>query len=85
MAGLDPSLEGLGEGEVPKGAILGRNGDGQNRYSVCPQSGAPETYVFAVYASTQKLSPQPGFDPLAVRKLATRASDESGIATVVYP
>jgi phosphatidylethanolamine-binding protein (PEBP) family uncharacterized protein len=84
MAGLDPRLEGLKEGEVPKGAVLGRNGDGQNKYSICPSDGAPETYVFAVYPVTKSLSPKSGFDPLAIRKEATRLSESVGVEAASY-
>jgi len=84
MAGIDPSLEGLKEGEVPSGATLGRNSDGQNKYSLCPQGSKPEIYVFAVYAIRNGLSPKPGFEPLAFRKDATRASEENGIFAVTY-
>ena len=84
MAGIDPSLEGLKEGEVPKGASLGRNSEGQNKYSLCPTSSKPEIYVFAVYAITKSLSPKQGFEPLAFRKEATRASEENGIVAVTY-
>lgn len=84
MAGLDSALEGLKEGEVPKGAVLGRNSDGQNRYSICPPAGAAETYIFAVYPVTKKLSPRPGFDPLALRKEATRLSESVGVEAVTY-
>lgn len=84
MAGLEPSLEGLGGGEVPKGAVLGRNGDGQNKYSICPAGGAAETYIFSVYPLSQSLSPKPGFDPLALRKEATRLAESVGVEAASY-
>lgn len=84
MAGLDPSLEGLKEGEVPKGAILGRNSDGQNGYSLCPRDSKAEVYLFSVFAISKDLSPARGFEPLRFRVEATRASEENGIATVTY-
>jgi phosphatidylethanolamine-binding protein (PEBP) family uncharacterized protein len=84
IAGLDPGLEGLKEGEVPTGAVLGRNGDGQSKYSICPSGGVPETYLFAVYPVTKSLSPKPGFDPLALRKEATRLSESVGVEAASY-
>lgn len=84
MAGIDPSITGLKAGEVPKGAILGRNGTGHDGYSLCPIGSAPETYVFSVYAITSSLSPHKGFDALELRKRATRASDQVGITAASF-
>jgi phosphatidylethanolamine-binding protein (PEBP) family uncharacterized protein len=84
MAGLDPGLEGLKEGEVPDGAVLGRNGAGQNKYSICPSGGTLETYIFAIYPVTKGLSPKAGFDPLSLRKEATRLSDSVGVEAATY-
>lgn len=79
LAGVDPTLQGLKPGEVPKGAVLGRNSAGRNGYSLCPAGSGSETYVFSVYALPSSLSPKPGFDPLTLRKQATRASEEVGL------
>lgn len=84
LAGVDPSLTGLKAGEVPQGAILGRSVAGKNGYSLCPEGSEPETYVFAVYAIPKSLSPKQGFEPVAVRKQASRASDEVGISAVTF-
>jgi phosphatidylethanolamine-binding protein (PEBP) family uncharacterized protein len=85
MAGIDPSLEGLKPGEVPEGAILGRNSAGQSKYSLCPSNTKPETYAFSIYAIEKGTAPKEGFDPLAFRKLATRTSANGGIAAATYP
>jgi phosphatidylethanolamine-binding protein (PEBP) family uncharacterized protein len=79
MAGIDPDLTGLKPGEVPKGAVLGRSSDGHAGYSICPEGSKAETYIFALYAVEGGLEPKPGFDPLALRKRATRASDKAGL------
>lgn len=84
MAGIDPALEGLKQGEVPAGAVLGRNGDGQSSYSLCPKDSGTEMYIFSVYAITKRLSPKQGFDPLDFRLKATRTSEENGIVAVPY-
>lgn len=84
MAGLDPNLEGLEEGEVPEGAILGRNGDGQNKYSLCPVGGRAETYIFSVYPVSKSLSPKQGFNPLALRGRATDLSESVGVVATSY-
>jgi phosphatidylethanolamine-binding protein (PEBP) family uncharacterized protein len=82
VAGLDPSLEGLEEGKLPKGAILGRNGFGKLGYSVCPEG--PETIIFALYALPQSLSPERGFDPMELRKEVMQASGNAGLLAVAY-
>lgn len=79
MAGIDPNLSGLKAGEVPKGAVLGRSSEGQDGYSLCPAGAESETYIFALYAVETALKPKTGFDPLAMRMRATRASDQAGL------
>jgi hypothetical protein len=64
--------------------VLGRNGDGQNKYSICPTGEGAETYIFAIYPVTKSLSPKPGFDPLALRTEATRLSGSVGVEAATY-
>src|SRR5690606_14535359 len=64
VAGIDPSLGRLEAGEVPAGAVVGRNSAGQNEWDLCPQGAAPENYVVALYAIPKSLNPKAGFDPL---------------------
>lgn len=73
VAGIDPSLEGIEEGHLPKGAITGTNSYGKRDYEICP-AGA-EIYMFAVYALPEALAPPPGFD---ARELRHRILDVSG-------
>jgi phosphatidylethanolamine-binding protein (PEBP) family uncharacterized protein len=82
VAGLDPELEEIEAGKLPKGAVLGRNSFGKTGYGICPEGG--ETYMFAVFALPKKLSPSQGFDPLAVRKAATEASGNVGLLALGY-
>ncbi len=81
LAGIDPGLEELKEGELPKGAVLGRNGHGNRAYSICPQ-GKAETYIFALYALPQRLNAKPGFDPLTLRKEVMDLSGNVGLMAV---
>lgn len=39
VAGLSPKLRGLSAGQLPAGAIVGRNSHGQAAYSLCPPKG----------------------------------------------
>ena len=82
VAGLSPELEELEAGELPKGAVAGRNGFGKAGYEICPEGG--ETYIFTVFALPKKLSPSKGFDPLALRRAATEATGNVGLLALSY-
>ena len=81
VAGIDPSLEELSEGTLPKGAILGQNGHGKRAYSICPK-GKAETYIFALYALPTSLNAKPGFDPLTLHKEVLDLSGNVGLMAV---
>ncbi len=83
VAGIDPSLEGIEEGKLPKGVTLGRNSFGKEGYSVCPE-GEGETYVFALYALPKSLSPAKGFDPMTLRKAVLDTSGNVGLLVTAY-
>jgi phosphatidylethanolamine-binding protein (PEBP) family uncharacterized protein len=83
VAGIDPATEGIEEGELPQGAILGKNGFGKLGYSICPQ-GEAETYVFSLYALPSSLSPAKGFDPLALKNQVMGISKNVGILIASY-
>lgn len=83
VAGLDPSLEGLESGRLPKGAVVGKNSFGHDGYSVCPAS-SPETVIFALYALPSALGPNTGFDPAALRKQALEVSGNAGLLATSY-
>ncbi len=85
MGGINPGLEGLKVGEVPHGAVIGRNSAGQDKYSLCPQGSESEEFIFALYAISKKLVPKTGFDPLSFREEASPASKTNGLYAVVYP
>ena len=84
IAGLDPSLGGLQSGLLPKGAISGRNGFGDDGYSICPAEGTAETYIFALYALPRRLSSHPGFDPQELREEVLQVSPNAGLMAVSY-
>lgn len=83
VAGLDPSLEEIGAGELPKGAVVGKNGFGETGYSLCPP-GNGEIYMFALYALPRSLSLDRGFDAREVRKRILDASGDVGLLPAVY-
>jgi phosphatidylethanolamine-binding protein (PEBP) family uncharacterized protein len=84
VTGLSPSLTGLKAGQLPVGAILGRNSYGQNAYSICPPAGKNEDYVFTLYALPQKIAASPGFDPATLRTQALQAARHSGLLIATY-
>jgi phosphatidylethanolamine-binding protein (PEBP) family uncharacterized protein len=83
VAGLNPVLEGVEAGRLPPGAVVGVNGFGKSDYSICPTS-AGETYVFALYALPQALSPHKGFEPHALRDEVLRISGNVGLLAASY-
>ena len=83
VAGLDPGLEGIEAGKLPKGAVEGTNGFGKRGYSLCP-AGAGEIYMFAIYALPQELSPPKGFDARELRHEILAVSGNVGLLPAVY-
>ena len=83
VAGIDPALEEIKAGQLPKGAVVGRNSFGKVDYELCPEGGA-ETYMFALFAVPKKLSPSRGFDPLVLRKEVTDISGNVGLLALSY-
>jgi phosphatidylethanolamine-binding protein (PEBP) family uncharacterized protein len=83
VAGLDPGLEGIKAGELPKGAIVGTNGFGKADYEICP-SGQGEIYMFALYALPRRLSPKRGFDARELRKEVLAVSGDVGLLPALY-
>jgi len=83
VAGLDPGLQEIEAGKLPRGAVIGTNGFGKRGYSICP-SGAGEIYMFAVYALPTSLSPKPGFDARELRKEVLGVSGNVGLLAALY-
>ena len=83
VAGLSPDLTEIEAGKLPRGAIVGRNSFGKTGYQLCPP-GEAETYMFALFAVPKKLSPSPGFEPLALRKEVLDASGNVGLLALDY-
>lgn len=77
VAGIDPSLTGLEEGRLPDGAVVGLNGAGEEKYSVCPKG--EETIIFALYAVEKPVGAKAGFDPLSLRKDVIASSPSVGL------
>jgi phosphatidylethanolamine-binding protein (PEBP) family uncharacterized protein len=84
VAGLSPSLHGLAAGQLPAGAIVGRNGRGQTRYSLCPAKGVNTRFAFLLYALPQRIAAKPGFDANALREQALHTAEHAGLLAFSY-
>lgn len=84
VAGIDPSLTGIQEGRLPKGAVMGRNSSGEVGYTVCPPKGSSETYIFTLYALPERLAARSGFDPNELRREVGQLSSNGGIMAAGY-
>jgi phosphatidylethanolamine-binding protein (PEBP) family uncharacterized protein len=84
VAGLKPSLHGLSAGQLPAGAIVGRNGFGQIRYSICPAKGSNTRYAFLVYAVPHRIAVRPGFNANALREKSLHAAEHAGLLAFSY-
>lgn len=84
VAGIDPSLEGIEAGRLPKGAVTGTNSFGKVGYEICPPPGSAETYVFALFALPKRLPAAKGFDPRALRDRILGLSGKVGLMAAAY-
>ena len=83
LSGVDPALGEIKSGQLPKGAVPGKNSFGKTGYSVCPAK-SPETVIFALYALPEGLSAHKGFDPAALRKEVLDTSANAGLLATSY-
>lgn len=86
MAGIDPTIDRLGEDELPPGAVQGLNFFGDVGYTgPCPDPGTTGTFVLSVFALGQQLELADG-TPAAelldvIGTVAIDTSTSSGTAT----
>lgn len=83
VGGISPALDEIEAGQLPKGAVVGRNSFGKVGYELCPE-GSGENYIFGLFAISKKLAPSRGFDPLALRKEVAEAAGNVGLLAVNY-
>lgn len=80
VAGLSPSTTGVPKGQLPAGAIVGRNGFGDVAYSICPKrKHLSHTYIVALLALSKHYDLTQGFD---MRKLYEKAESENAISAI---
>jgi phosphatidylethanolamine-binding protein (PEBP) family uncharacterized protein len=84
VAGLKPTLRGVAAGQLPAGAILGRDSSGHVGYSLCPPKGPTVRYAFLLYALPSKIPARPGFDAEALREKALHMAESAGLLGASY-
>jgi phosphatidylethanolamine-binding protein (PEBP) family uncharacterized protein len=84
VAGLSPTLGKLSAGQLPKGAVVGRNGSGKSRYSICPRKGTSAAYLVHLYALARRLPAKPGFDPNLLRQRIQQSPTSAGLLEFSY-
>jgi phosphatidylethanolamine-binding protein (PEBP) family uncharacterized protein len=84
IAGIDPAVRGIAAGEIPGGAVVGKNSEGKEDFSLCPSS-SEEQFVITIIAPEKPLEPEDGFDPEQVRNEALAASEHSGLLLFTAP
>jgi phosphatidylethanolamine-binding protein (PEBP) family uncharacterized protein len=85
VAGLSPSLHGLTAGQLPPGAIVGRNSFGNLGYSICPGNGTgKEHYVMRVLALDRPLAVRPGAGAETMYHAAERSAKAVGLGGGAY-
>ena len=85
IAGLSPMLHGLSAGQLPRGAVVGRNSFGQVGYSVCPAKDAREEHIIVtVIALRRPLMVRPAFEAEEVYREAERGAKVIGLEGGIY-
>jgi phosphatidylethanolamine-binding protein (PEBP) family uncharacterized protein len=84
VAGLDPGLSEIEEGRLPAGAVVGENSFGKDGYSLCPEPGSSETYIFMLFAIPKALDPEPGFEARPLREEVLAEHGNVGLLNAAY-
>ncbi len=84
VGGLDPSLNEIEEGKLPSDAVVGENSFGKRDYSLCPEPGTSENYIFMLFAIPKALDPKSGFEPRQLREEVLAESGNVGLLSVKY-
>jgi hypothetical protein len=84
LAGLRPNLRHLASGQIPRGAIVGRNQFGQRRWSICPHKGAGIEYVVLLDPLPKRIPVKQGFDVSALISKAVETAPREGRTAFTY-
>jgi Raf kinase inhibitor-like YbhB/YbcL family protein len=86
VTGIDPIVQGLGEGGVPEGAVEAANDGGTvGWFGPCPPpDDGPHTYVFTLHALPEPLALDPGLPGDEAAQLVEGASAARATLTGTY-
>jgi phosphatidylethanolamine-binding protein (PEBP) family uncharacterized protein len=84
VAHLKPSLRRISAGQLPSGAIVGRNSLGQARYGLCPQKGRSVQYSLLLYALPRRIPVKTGFAPEALTNKVRETAEFMGALQFFY-
>lgn len=86
LTGLSPSLSGLGEGELPDGAVEGANDYGGTGYGgpQPPFGDPPHRYFFQLFALSEPLGVPAGASAADVREAMEGKEMASGVVIGTY-
>jgi phosphatidylethanolamine-binding protein (PEBP) family uncharacterized protein len=79
VTGLTPTLHKIAAGRLPPGAVVGRR-----RYSICPEKGTRQDYLFRLYALPNRARVRPGFDGNTLLSQIARSTLAVGWFTAHY-
>lgn len=75
VTGIDPAVQGIGEGGLPEGAYEARNDGGTvGWFAPCPPVGSTHTYLFSIHALTAPMKLGSTLTPAAAAAAVERAS-----------
>lgn len=77
MAGINPTLHHLDPGQLPRGAHPGLAASGTRSYSICPQRGKAEGYVFELYGLPKGDTVPLNFNGIGILSKLVGSSHES--------
>jgi len=86
VAGIDPQMSGVREGELPSGAVVGENSFGDVDYDgpMPPPGDGPHRYVFHLYATKEPLGFKNGDSADTLRSALQRNELASGTLVGTY-
>ncbi len=84
VTGLSPKLHQLAAGQLPAGAIIGRNQFGKNAYSICPPRNSSEQYVIQIDPLPHTIPAKQGFNPETLANQAVTAAEHEGQLPLTY-
>jgi phosphatidylethanolamine-binding protein (PEBP) family uncharacterized protein len=86
VAGIKPSVSGIGAGVTPPGAVVLANSKGAQAYEpLCPPAGQDHTYEFTLYALTKPSGLTATSNPTkALAQVSSAAGGDSAVLTGDY-